>query len=61
MSALDGNINMFANNDMNLRVGGTLSVRAGKIIENSDSTTTRAASGSIIGSIIDYQSTIKTG
>ena len=56
MSALDGNINMFANNDMNLRVGGTLSVRAGKIIENSDSTTTRAASGRYhtFGSIIDH-------
>ena len=56
MAALDGNINMFANNDMNLRVGGTLSVRAGKIIENSDSTTTRAASGRYhtFGSIIDH-------
>ena len=56
MSALDGNINMFANNDMNLRVGGTLSVRAGKIVENSDSTTTRAASGRYhtFGSIIDH-------
>ena len=56
MVASDGNINMFANNDMNLRVGGTLSVRAGRIIENSDTTTTRAASGKYhtFGSIIDH-------
>ena len=56
MAALDGNINMFANNDMNLRVGGTLSVRAGAIVENSDSTTTRSAQGRYhtFGSIIDH-------
>ena len=56
MAALDGNINMFANNDMNIRVGGTLSVRAGQIVENSDSTTTRAAQGRYhtFGSIIDH-------
>ena len=56
LAALDGNINMFANNDMNIRVGGTLSVRAGQIVENSDSTTTRSAQGRYhtFGSIIDH-------
>jgi len=43
MAALDGDINMFANNNMNISVGGTLSVNAGKILETSKSTTTRTA------------------
>ena len=43
MAALDGNINMFANNDMNIRAGGTLNILAGKIVEDSQSTTTRTA------------------
>ena len=43
MAALDGNINMFANNDMNISVGGTFTVNAGKIDELSTTTTTRRA------------------
>jgi len=43
MASLDGNINMFANNDMNIRAGGTLKILAGKIEEVSQSTTTRSA------------------
>ena len=43
MAALDGDINMFANNNMNISVGGTLSVQAGKIDELSTTTTTRRA------------------
>jgi len=43
MAALDGNINMFANNNMNIRAGGTLNILAGKIVEDSQSTTTRTA------------------
>ena len=36
---------MFANNDLNMRVGGTYTLVAGKIIETSQSTTTRSAQG----------------
>ena len=43
MAALDGDINMFANNNMNIRAGGTLNILAGKIVEDSQSTTTRTA------------------
>ena len=43
MAALDGDINMFANNNMNVRVGGTYKLVAGKILETSQSTTTRTA------------------
>ena len=43
MAALDGDINMFANNNMNISVGGTLTVNAGKIDELSQTTTTRRA------------------
>ena len=43
MAALDGNINMFANNNLNMRVGGTYTLVAGKIEETSQSTTTRTA------------------
>ena len=43
MAALDGDINMFANNNMNVRVGGTYTLVAGKIEETSQSTTTRSA------------------
>ena len=43
MAALDGDINMFANNNMNVRVGGTYTLVAGKIEETSQSTTTRTA------------------
>ena len=43
MAALDGDINMFANNNMNVRVGGTYTLVAGKIEESSQSTTTRSA------------------
>ena len=43
MAALDGDINMFANNNMNVRVGGTYKLVAGKILETSQSTTTRSA------------------
>ena len=45
MAALNGNINMFANNDLNMRVGGTYKLVAGKILETSQSTTTRSAQG----------------
>ena len=45
MAALDGDINMFANNNMNISVGGTYKVVAGKILETSKSTTTRSAQG----------------
>ena len=45
MAALDGDINMFANNNMNISVGGTYKVVAGKILETSRSTTTRSAQG----------------
>ena len=45
MAALDGDINMFANNNMNISVGGTYKVVAGKILETSKSTTTRTAQG----------------
>ncbi len=43
LAALDGDINMFANNNMNVRVGGTYTLVAGKIEESSQSTTTRSA------------------
>ena len=45
MAALDGDINMFANNNMNVRVGGTYKLVAGKILETSQTTTTRSAYG----------------
>ena len=45
MAALDGDINMFANKNMNKSVGGTYKVVAGKILETSRSTTTRSAQG----------------
>ena len=56
MSALDGNINMFANNDMNVRVGGTYTLLAGKIVEDSQTTTTRKAAQKYhtFGSEIDH-------
>ena len=41
MAALNGNINMRANNDFNLSVGGTYTLLAGKIVEDSQTTTTR--------------------
>jgi len=45
MAALDGDINMFANNNMNVRVGGTYKLVAGQILETSQSTSTRTAQG----------------
>ena len=56
MAALDGDINMFANNNMNISVGGTYKVVAGKILETSKSTTTRTAQGEYhtFGSPIDH-------
>ena len=56
MAALDGNINMFANNNMNISVGGTYKVVAGQILETSKSTTTRTAQGEYhtFGSPIDH-------
>ena len=56
MAALDGDINMFANNNMNISVGGTYKVVAGKILETSKSTTTRTAQGEYhtYGSPIDH-------
>ena len=56
MAALDGDINMFANNNMNVSVGGTYKVVAGKILETSKSTTTRTAQGEYhtFGSPIDH-------
>ena len=56
MAALNGNVNMFANNDLNMRVGGTYTLVAGKIIETSQSTTTRTAQGEYhtFGSPIDH-------
>ena len=56
MAALDGNINMFANNNMNISVGGTYKVVAGKILETSKSTTTRTAQGEYhtFGNPIDH-------
>ena len=42
MAALDGDINMFANNNMNISVGGTYKVNAGKIDETTTTTTRRA-------------------
>lgn len=56
MAALDGDINMFANNNMNVRVGGTYKLVAGKILETSQSTTTRSAQNEYhtYGSPIDH-------
>ena len=56
MAALDGDINMFANNNMNISVGGTYKVVAGQILETSKSTTTRTAQGEYhtFGSPIDH-------
>ena len=56
MAAIDGNINMFANNNMNVRVGGTYKLVAGKILETSTSTTTRTAQNEYhtYGSPIDH-------
>ena len=56
MAALDGDINMFANNNMNVRVGGTYKLVAGKILETSQSTTTRTAQNEYhtYGSPIDH-------
>ena len=56
LAALNGNVNMFANNDLNMRVGGTYTLVAGKIIETSQSTTTRTAQGEYhtFGSPIDH-------
>ena len=56
MAALNGDINMFANNNMNVRVGGTYKLVAGKILETSQSTTTRSAQGEYhtFGNPIDH-------
>ena len=56
LAALDGDINMFANNNMNVRVGGTYKLVAGKILETSQSTTTRSAQNEYhtYGSPIDH-------
>lgn len=45
LTSLDGNLNMFSNNDLNMWVGGTWNVKAGQIIETSQTTTTRKAAG----------------
>ena len=45
LTSLDGNINTYANNDHNMWVGGTLNIKAGRIVETSHSTTTRKAAG----------------
>ena len=56
MAALNGNINMRANNDFNLSVGGTYTLLAGKIVEDSQTTTTRKAAQKYhtFGSEIDH-------
>lgn len=43
LTAVQGTINMFANEDLNMSVGGTYRLTAGRIIEVSNSTTTRSA------------------
>ena len=43
ITAVEGNMNLFANNDLNMNVGGTYTLKAGKIVESSTSTTTRTA------------------
>ena len=56
MAALNGNINMRSNNDFNLSVGGTYTLLAGKIVEDSQTTTTRKAAQKYhtFGSEIDH-------
>ena len=56
LTSVEGNINMFANNDLNMNVGGTYTLRAGQIVETSNSTTTRSAQGEYhtYGSPIDH-------
>ena len=45
LTSLDGNLNMFTNEDLNMWVGGTWNVKAGQIVETSQTTTTRKAAG----------------
>jgi len=56
IAALDGNMNLFANNNFNLSVGGVLDIQAGQIKEHSHSTSTRTAAGEYhtYGSPIDH-------
>jgi hypothetical protein len=43
ISTLQGKMNLYAGEDFNLTVGGTYRLKAGRIIEDSQSTTTRTA------------------
>ena len=43
ISTMTGKMNLFAGGDLNMKVGGTYRLTAGKIVEESQSTTTRSA------------------